>query len=114
MKSYFRKDNLNTGLDILQIIYIFCISLVSSIAVSSRAVIPSHEDAIRLTNGLSHPMLIFLAKLRLYLKDSPSLGMRTFAFILLLYIYYECKLRTHVRDVRGGNTGKIPSFMPWQ
>ena len=89
MKSYLSKINLY-GLKVLsKNIYIFFITLLSSFAFFSRAAVINHEDAIKLTSDLSNPLLIFIAKTRLYLEKNPSLGACVFILVLLFYLYCE-------------------------
>lgn len=87
MERYLKKLNLNRGR--WQKSYILCITLFSSFAVLAKAIIPSHEDALGLTNGLSNPLLIFIAKMRIYLEKNPSLGFCVFALIFLFYLHFE-------------------------
>ena len=94
--------------DIARRVYIFCLALLSSFAVLSKPIIPSYEDAAMLTNGFSNSFLIFLAKLRIYLEQSPSLGLYLFIFILLFYVYCERNKKITVARTSGWGGTELP------
>ena len=99
MKNHLKNSVLYKVNGLAKEFYIFCITLLSSFALLSKATIVSHEAAIKLTGGLSNPLLIFLAKMRIYLEKNPSLGLCVFTFILLFYLYCKRSKRENNRYI---------------
>ncbi len=103
MNNYLKKVRQYKATNLAKGIYLFFISLLSAFALLSKATIPSHESALKLTGGFSNPLSIFLGKLRIYLEKAPTLAACVFVLVLLFYLYCEKKQKNkslnNTRDI---------------
>ena len=99
MKNHLKNSVLYNVNSLAKGFYIFCITLLSSFALLSKATIVSHEAAIKMANGYTNPLVIFLVKLRIYLEKNPSLGLCVFVFVLLFYLYCERSKKENNRNI---------------
>lgn len=74
-------------------------ALLSTFAVVSVPNIPIYEDALLYTEGITNPVLTYVAKMRLFIDVNPMLGFLCFVLLYLLF-------RNHEQFTTGGDCPK--------